>query len=168
MRSNKNWKRYAMAPEEVQRPAYRYDGGFYMIFSNGYDLIPLWRAIRRATENGDLGHYSAINDNNEIICVHNSDASDEREKRRVRRALRELGVDYPINYKSQAEANHKIEKNGKYIPVINYEESDDDFDPSEDQMETSDEDVSTSEDESDDEEDEEVESSDEDYLPEYK
>jgi hypothetical protein len=97
-------------------------------------------------------------------------------ERRVRRALRELGVDYPINYKSQAEANHKIEKNGKYIPVINYEESDDDFKSSEDEMKTSEEeDVSTSVDESDDEEMdssdeeyEEVESSGEDYLPEYE
>jgi hypothetical protein len=73
-----------MAPEEsIQRPAYRYDGGFFMIFSNGSDLRALWRAIKRATENGEngeLAHYSAIKDNNEIICVHTSDASDEREK----------------------------------------------------------------------------------------
>jgi hypothetical protein len=70
---------------------------------NGYDLRALWRTIKRATENGEngeLAHYSAIKDNNEIICVHTSDASDEKEKRKVRRRLRELGVDYPINYKS--------------------------------------------------------------------
>jgi hypothetical protein len=167
-----------MAPEElVQRPAYRYDGGFFMIFSNGYDLRALWRTIKRATENGELGHYSAIKDNNEIICVHTSDASDEREKRKVQRRLRELGVDYPINYKSQADANHLKNKNGKYIPAINYVESDDDFELGDDQMETEDEEEesSTSEDEtsdeemdSSDEEYEEVESSDEDYYPEYE
>ncbi len=46
------------------------------------------RTIKGATENGELGHYSVIN-NNEIFCVHTSDASDER-KSKVQRRLWEL------------------------------------------------------------------------------
>lgn len=69
-----------------------------------------WQKIKQATEEGKLGGSAKVatmkpnangsNPNVKVICVYTYDWTDEKDIKRVRAVLRELGIDRKIAYKA--------------------------------------------------------------------
>jgi hypothetical protein len=88
--------------------------GKWLIFVSRSRVDALWETIRRAVERGRLGHAakvstalpepSARDPKKHVIAVYTGDENDAVDVRRVRDALRGLGVTWRIPYKSDAVA----------------------------------------------------------------
>jgi Domain of unknown function (DUF1917) len=88
--------------------------GKWLIFVSRSRVDALWETIRRAVERGRLGHAakvstalpepSARDPKKHVIAVYTGDENDAVDVRRVRDALRGLGVTWRIPYKSDAAA----------------------------------------------------------------
>lgn len=101
---------HATGPEpaegSVRRP------GKWLIFVSRSRIDALWETIQRAVESGRLGHAAKVSTalpnplspdpKKHVICVYTADEDDATEVRRVREALRELGITWKIPYKSDA------------------------------------------------------------------
>jgi hypothetical protein len=95
-------------PEEgsVRRP------GKWLIFVSRSRIDALWDEVRRAVEKGRLGHAAKVstalpdpmspNPKKHVVCVYTGNEDDPADVRRVRDALRQLGVTWKIPYKSDA------------------------------------------------------------------
>jgi hypothetical protein len=95
-------------PEEgsLRRP------GKWLIFVSRSRIDALWEEIRRAVEAGRLGHAAKVSTalpnplspdpKKHVICVYTGNEDDPADVRRVRGALRELGITWKIPYKSDA------------------------------------------------------------------
>jgi len=99
------WPDFVLGPGWVERPDVEHGGGFYVIFRNERDLEKIWQLIIGLTVNGDLGHYSAISPNREVICVHHSNVNNQNERFRIYEILELHDLTDGIKYKSQVEAN---------------------------------------------------------------
>lgn len=96
-------------PEPTER------SGKWLIFVSAVRVDALWRKIKQATEAGKLGGVSKVatgkssplsNDSrSRVICVYSYDWTDEEDVRRIRRALRKLGVRWRIPYKADADTD---------------------------------------------------------------
>ncbi len=85
-------------------------GGKWLIFASRGAVDALWRKIRHAVEAGQLGssakvstarrNLNATDPSKHVICVYTYDSDDLEDVRRVRQALRQLGVRRPIPYKT--------------------------------------------------------------------
>lgn len=90
-------------PEHTER------GGKWMVFVSVEDVDRWWAVIRQATEEGKLGGRAkvatampnphAISDRKRLICVYTYDGLDKEDAMRVRAALHDLGITWPISYK---------------------------------------------------------------------
>jgi hypothetical protein len=90
----------------VRRP------GKWLIFVSRSRIDALWDQIRRAVETGRLGHAAKVSTalpdplspdpKKHLICVYTGNEDDPVEVRRVRDALRQLGITWKIPYKSDA------------------------------------------------------------------
>ena len=88
--------------------------GKWMIFVNRTRVDALWEAIRREVVAGRLGHAAKVSTalpdplspdpKKHMICVYTPDEDNAEDVRRVRGALRALGVTWKIPYKSDAAA----------------------------------------------------------------
>jgi hypothetical protein len=84
--------------------------GKWLIFVPLNELDDAWAKIKKATEEGLLGNSSkaattlpnpnAADPAKRVICVYTYDADDREDVFRVRQALRDLGFDRPIPYKT--------------------------------------------------------------------
>lgn len=95
-------------PEEgsVRRP------GKWLIFVSRSRIDGLWETVRRAVEAGRLGHAAKVSTalpdplspdpKKHVIWVYTGNEDDPADVRRVREALRQLGVSWKIPYKSDA------------------------------------------------------------------
>jgi hypothetical protein len=91
-------------PEHAER------GGKWLIFVPEQQIDEVWEKIALATEQGLLGgsakvatakpNPNAVDPNKRVICVYTYDWADEEDVRRVRQALRELGITWRIPYKA--------------------------------------------------------------------
>lgn len=89
--------------------------GKWLIFSPKAKIDDVWREIKRATEEGELGGSSKVatarpsrlskNKDEFVICVYTYDWKDAADARRVRQRLRELGVTQRIAYKSDEDTH---------------------------------------------------------------
>jgi len=83
-----------------------------MIFVTRSRVDGLWDSIRHALEHGRLGHAAKVSTalpdplspdpKKHMICVYTANENDPADVRRVRDALRGLGVTWKIPYKSEA------------------------------------------------------------------
>jgi hypothetical protein len=90
-------------------PEHSARGGKWLVFVPVGDVDHRWAAIRQATEEGTLGglakvatampNPNAISARQRVICVYTYDGLDEPDAMRVRAALRDLGITWPISYK---------------------------------------------------------------------
>ena len=88
--------------------------GKWLIFVSRSRVDALWETIRRAVERGRLGHAAKVSTalpeptardpKKHVIAVYTGDENDAVDVRRVRDALRGLGVTWRIPYKSDAAA----------------------------------------------------------------
>jgi hypothetical protein len=84
--------------------------GKWLIFVPPGELDAAWAKIKKATEAGLLGDSSkaatalpnpnAADPTAKVICVYTYDSDDREDVLRVRQALRDLGFDRPIPYKT--------------------------------------------------------------------
>lgn len=86
--------------------------GKWLVFVSRSRIDALWDTVRRAVKAGRLGHAAKVSTalpdphspdpKKHVICVYTSDEEDATDVRRVRTALRELGVSWRIPYKADA------------------------------------------------------------------
>ena len=84
--------------------------GKWLIFTPKEKIDEVWREIKRATEEGDLGGSSKVatakpsplskNKDEFVICVYTYDWTDVADVRRVRQELRNIGITQKIAYKT--------------------------------------------------------------------
>jgi hypothetical protein len=84
--------------------------GKWLIFVDPENVDEVWAKIKKATEEGRLGHASKVatakpsplagESKTKVICVYTYDWTDEKDVRRVREELRKLGVATKIPYKA--------------------------------------------------------------------
>lgn len=84
--------------------------GKWLIFCPTTEVDPTWDLIRQATEGGLLGFASKVStahpgtightSETRIICVYTYDYEDTTDVRRIRSALRDLGITQKIPYKA--------------------------------------------------------------------
>jgi Bles03-like protein len=90
----------------VRRP------GKWLVFVSRSRIDALWTNVRRAVEAGRLGHAAKVSTalpdpmspdpKKHVICVYTGNEDDPTDVRRVRDALRQLGINWKIPYKSDA------------------------------------------------------------------
>jgi hypothetical protein len=88
----------------VRRP------GKWLIFVSRSRVDALWESVRRAVQAGRLGHAAKVSTalpdplspdpKKHVICVYTADEDNPTDVRRVRDALRALGITWKIPYKS--------------------------------------------------------------------
>lgn len=88
----------------VRRP------GKWLIFVSRSRIDALWESVRRAVQAGRLGHAAKVSTalpdplspdpKKHVICVYTADEDNPTDVRRVRDALRALGITWKIPYKS--------------------------------------------------------------------
>jgi Domain of unknown function (DUF1917) len=86
--------------------------GKWLIFVSRSRIDGLWETIRRAVEAGRLGHAAKVSTalpdplspdpKKHVILVYTGNEDDPTDVRRVRDALRQLGINWKIPYKSDA------------------------------------------------------------------
>jgi hypothetical protein len=91
------------------------NSGKWLIFVPVDRVDRLWQKIKRATEEGKLGSSSkvatarpnlnAADPTAKVICVYTYDWTDQRDVRRIRQELRELGVTSRIPYKADEDTH---------------------------------------------------------------
>jgi Domain of unknown function (DUF1917) len=99
---------HATGPEPAEGTVRR--PGKWLIFVSRNRVDALWDAVRRALKAGRLGHAAKVSTalphpesrdrKKHVVCVYTANEDDAAEVRRVRAALRELGVSWKIPYKS--------------------------------------------------------------------
>jgi len=96
------FRRQGVYPESV-RP------GKWLIFVREHEVDTVWEKIALATEQGLLGDAAKVSTAKprsdydrkiRVICVYTYDWKDEEDVHRVRQALRELGIDWRLRYKT--------------------------------------------------------------------
>ena len=84
--------------------------GKWLVFFSPEYVDDWWSRVTAATLAGDLGPVSKVSTmyptnydkRRKVICAYTVDADDMEDVMRVRDALRELGVTWPISYKEDA------------------------------------------------------------------
>ena len=99
---------HATGPEPADGTTRR--PGKWLVFVSRSRVDALWDAIRRALKAGRLGHAAKVSTaqphpnspdpKKHVVCVYTANEDDAADVRRVRAALRELGVTWKIPYKS--------------------------------------------------------------------
>ncbi len=99
--------------------------GKWLIFLPADEVDAVWRRVRDATAEGDLGISAKVStakpnpdarDDRYVVYVYTADWRDEEEVMRVREALRALGVEDRIGYKRNLETfRGEYSKKGKRV-----------------------------------------------------
>ncbi|MGI0091080.1 MAG: putative phosphothreonine lyase domain-containing protein [Nitrososphaerales archaeon] len=96
------------------------NSGKWLVFEPVERVNEVWGKIKKATEDGKLGRSSKVatarvnpnapNPRMKVICVYTYDWTDEADVKRIREALRSLGITQKIPYKSDEDTME-----GKYV-----------------------------------------------------
>jgi hypothetical protein len=91
-------------------PSLTQRSGKWLVFVDVKNVDQVWAKIKKATEEGKLGHSAkvatakpnpyAINPDTKVIRVYTYDWTDEKDVKRVREELRKLGITNKIPYKA--------------------------------------------------------------------
>jgi hypothetical protein len=100
-------------------PAHTHRAGKWLIFVPIESVDEVWEKIRLAVEHGELGQSAKVstarpnaiapNRSRRVICVYTYDSDDAADVRRIRAALRALGIRHRIPYKTD-----KATEDGRY------------------------------------------------------
>ncbi|MBK1669822.1 hypothetical protein CKO28_17440 [Rhodovibrio sodomensis] len=114
--------------------------GKWMVFARPEDVDPLWDAIARDVRAGELAKHTlnakvstaaragAYDDEHHVICVYTADWRKTGTVRHAHRALRRLGVDWTIFYKTNAQTEAGVYSGGgRRSYVYRSEQFDEDF-----------------------------------------
>ena len=84
--------------------------GKWLVFVDVEGVDEVWAKVKKATEGGELGHRAkvatakrnplATRPEKKVICVYTYDWTDDKDVRRIREELRELGITARIPYKT--------------------------------------------------------------------
>lgn len=83
--------------------------GKWLVFVEDRNVDELWKKIKGAVEEGKLGcsakaataeHKSPTGKSGKVICVYTYDWTDQKDVRRIREELRNLGIVNKISYKA--------------------------------------------------------------------
>jgi Bles03-like protein len=101
---------HATGPESAEGTPRR--PGKWLIFVSRSRIDVLWDVVRRAVEAGRLGHAAKVSTalpdpmspdpKKHMICVYTGNEDDPTDVRRIRDALRQIGISWKIPYKSDA------------------------------------------------------------------
>jgi superfamily II DNA or RNA helicase len=104
---------YAERRDPESYPDHGPRGGKWLVFTKTSEIDEWWTKIKAATEAGNLGGSAKVSTAKEnpnakdlkacVICVYTYDVDDVADSRRVRDALRRLGVTWKIPYKTDAD-----------------------------------------------------------------
>jgi predicted RNA-binding Zn-ribbon protein involved in translation (DUF1610 family) len=107
---------YADRRNKDEYPAYTERSGKWLIFLKRNEADEMWAKIKAAVEEGKLGSAAKISTNHpasvrfnpkeQVVCVYTYDWMDEKDVRRIRQQLRELGVTWRISYKSDEDTRN--------------------------------------------------------------
>lgn len=101
--------------KQGEYPAETERSGKWLVFLSAQTVNEYWSRVQAAVEQGQLGEAAKVSTNKNtspragakpgrfVICVYTYDYEDEVDVMRIRQALRELGVKYPIIYKPNEE-----------------------------------------------------------------
>ena len=104
---------YAASTKKYKKPT-KYSGK-WLIFIEPKFIDAAWEQIKDATERGILGGQAKVSTlksfkgDKHVICVYTYNWKDGKDVMRVREALREIGFEKPLPYKSDADT-----RAGKY------------------------------------------------------
>jgi len=94
-------------------PVPSFKSGKWLIFVPNEQVDAVWSKIKKATEEGLLGDSSkvatskpnpnAVSADKKVICVYSYDWTDYDDVMRIRAELRNLGINWKISYKSDAD-----------------------------------------------------------------
>ena len=136
------WKRKAFGPESPHKKSFYIQKGWFAIRGPDNELDFLWDDIRKATEEGELGYFSNISDNNETIVVFHGNASNRSHRSRIQKKIFKLSKSLDVNVfyrrfddekycqvfkrksntnlvvESQPNSDSSVETNQSSVPVI--------------------------------------------------
>lgn len=98
---------YAESTKKAKKPTK--DSGKWLIFCPTDQIDAAWNQVKDATERGMLGGKSKVSTlkgfrgKDFVICCYTYNWKDEEDVMRVREALRELGFEKPLPYKTDAD-----------------------------------------------------------------
>ncbi len=94
-------------------PGHTSRGGKWLIFVSNHNIDNTWIKIKTAVEQGKLGTMAKVatakknpdarNSNSKVVCVYTYDWDDERDVKRIREALRNIGIARKISYKADGD-----------------------------------------------------------------
>lgn len=90
-------------------PSHTIRSGKWLIFCKPDEIDDTWREVKRAVEAGKLGSCAKTSTKlsfqppDYVICVYTYDWKDYDDVYRIRQVLREIGIDKPIPYKTDAD-----------------------------------------------------------------
>ncbi len=112
--TDRYWLHAARAEGEYPPPTSR--NGKWLVFVGRDNVDDVWSKIAQAVKKGALGssakvstakpNANAKDPSTHVICVYTYDSDDLADVKRVRQALRDLGIERPIGYKTDA-ATHE-------------------------------------------------------------
>ena len=94
--------------------------GKWCIFHPSSEVDEAWEKISKAVKEGKLGAVAKVSTwhsaqqpqykDNHVICVYTDDYTDEKDVRRVRDALTDLGYLQPLKYKRDIDTRNRVEQ----------------------------------------------------------
>ena len=118
------WWLYAESNKKYKTPTK--NSGKWLCFIDKQYIDDAWRQIKDATERGLLGGKSKVSTlrglrgEEHVICIYTYDWKDEADVMRVREALRDLGFEKPIPYKTDADTLSGKYSNKGYKNISKY------------------------------------------------
>jgi hypothetical protein len=121
---------HAVGPEPAEGTTRR--PGKWLVFVSRSRVDALWDAVRRALKAGRLGHAAKVSTalphpesrdpKKHVVCVYTANEDDAADVRRVRDALRALGVTWKIPYKSDPSGGASQHEDAAGGPAAKYYE----------------------------------------------
>lgn len=118
--------------ERGSYPEHSENGGKWLIFIKSQDVDEVWEKIKVATKRGDLGEYAKVSTSRrnkksddletKVICVYTYDWTDKNDVRRIRDALRQIGITSKIPYKADKDTRSGIYSNTVNSRISKYYE----------------------------------------------
>ncbi|MBM3261602.1 DUF1917 domain-containing protein [Candidatus Kaiserbacteria bacterium] len=95
-------------PEHTSR------GGKWLVFASGRSMPAIWKRVKAAVENGQLGELAKRNasSGHGVICVYTYDWKDHDDVMRIRSELRTIGIAKKIPYKTDENTERGIYRAG--------------------------------------------------------